>query len=268
MNNRIQKDEKYKMKIIVNILCLVCVPFNLFVMSPLSAQEITPLKIGNTTRKIIEPAFTIDGQPNTAGKTNLHKLLFPSHNAKLEFFINDSQKGPSGFSFEDSLDGDYTLLNVLWISNWDEVNKDLETELPLKSFKGTEVRTRSKEELTEDGEFNKEQINKRNKRALERYKIDTAFVKISPNFANYLYSNAVNFLSNHVDQKEYVKSYGGYHSTFRCVVANEVWTLSGKPYSAIFKNLTDIFYQLVKETQSTGKIADETIYIRQLEEME
>ncbi len=255
------------MKIIVNILCLVCILFYLFVMNPISAQEITPLKIGDTTRRIIEPTFTIDGQPNIASKTNLHKLLFPSHNAKLEFFIYDSQKGPSGFSFEDSLDGDYTLLNVLWISNWNEVNEDLETELPLKSFKGIEIRTRSKKELTEDGAFNRKQINKRNKRALERYKIDTVSVKISRNFANYLYSNTVNFLSDHVDPEEQVKSYGGYHSTFRCVVAHEVWTLSGKPYSAIFKNLTDIYYRLIKEVRKIGEITDEAVYIRQLKEL-
>ena len=94
--------------------------------------------------KTVEPAMIAHGLHNTKGKNTSHQKFFSGRNSMVEFFMNHSFKGSSGFRI-DSLDECNYRLEVKWVSNQQEILEKLRKKFPLKSIKAGESFTLTEE---------------------------------------------------------------------------------------------------------------------------
>lgn len=161
-------------------------------------------------------------------KNRYRKPFFRRFQRAVEYFFRwESKYGPEeplGFRIVKDSSGRHYLLEVKSIPNFKEVNKKLEEEFPplLMSLKGLDSIADST--IRRYGKHNMAMYAKCQEEAPKRYRVETRTFRIGDRFAEALYNKFVNWIDR-FDSKAEGPSVG-YWATFRCVVDNEVWTLS------------------------------------------
>jgi hypothetical protein len=179
----------------------------------------------------------------------VEKLLFGDFNAMVEFFISPSFEGAYGFRVfrcKDSLQICYTL-ETKRISNLDTVEKMMSKEFPSRGLKAD--RKFSQEEMSENAKYNREMFEKRHKESLRLYKTTNQSVSVNYLFAEKLYGIVASTIDNFTGKGRPAVIMDGYTVTFRCVVGDEVWTLTVHCPQGEILRLVDICKQIVKDIE-------------------
>jgi hypothetical protein len=202
---------------------------------------------------------------NLESKTDIEKLIFGDFNAMVEFFISPSFEGAYGFRIvKDSLDEGYTIESKR-ISNWDTVWSQLSKEFPSISIKAGENHLTTRAEKDRIRDYNREIFDKQIKESFRRYEVITLSVSVSKLFTEKLYE-CINTAISHFSVKGTPASImDGYKTILRCVVADEVWTLTIQSPQNELLQLTKICQQLVEDIKS--KNVSEPDYITLFEKI-
>ena len=243
--------------------------FCLFVLLPnleIMARLINPDPESFEFKKTVEPAMIAHGLHNTKGKNTSHQKFFSGRNSMVEFFMNHSFKGPSGFRI-DSLDECNYRLEVKWVSNQQEVLGKLRKEFPLKIIKAGESFTLTEEEKKEIARYNRRQTEEMYTKASEKYEIEMKEISVSKSLGDKLYEITTLLIDSHVNKGIPRISKDGYTAIFRCVVGDEVWNFSTRNPLGVFKELTKVCKDIVRDVQENEKKLDENEYIYRLEEL-
>jgi hypothetical protein len=209
--------------------------------------------------KRVEYNFFTNGSYNFKSKTEVEKLFFGDFNAKLEFFVAPSFEGAYGFRIvEDSLTRS-CLIELKSISNFGEVNAQLNKEYPSIGFPAKEISSLSSENRKQAQEHNQAMYKKRNEESLKRYTVCTQRFPVKDNFADKLYAEVVTAINDFKGRGAPPIILDGYTVTFRCVVEDEVWTLSIHMPKGDMAKLTDICKQIFKDVEANN--LDESKYI-------
>ena len=213
----------------------------------------------------VQPDGSIKPLSNLDGKTDIENLFFEDFNAPVEYFFRwESKYGPEeplGFRIVKDSSGRHYLLEVKSIPNFKEVNNKLEEEFPLllMSLKGLDSIADST--VRRYGKHNMAMYAKRRKEAPKRYRVETRTFRIGDRFAEALYNKFVNWIDR-FDSKAEGPSVG-YWATFRCVVDNEVWTLSlDDEFTADAVALSDLCREIIADAVA-GRL-DEAKYLERL----
>ena len=215
---------------------------------------------GIVFNKTIEPAMIAHGLHNTKGKTGFQLKFFPKYNGRIEFLVDPSFSGVYGFRI-DSVNEQNCTLTVRWVSDWDEVQKKMEEEFPVKDSRASVLKDKSKKEEEEILIYNRQQYSKRFSKAASDYTLDTKTVHISKFFVDKLYETITLLIDKHINKGIPSISKDGYIAIFRCVVGAEVWNFSTRNPHGIFKELTNICNQIVSDVKEDGEEIDEEKYI-------
>ena len=210
-------------------------------------------------KKTIEPAMIAHGLHNTKGKTAFQLKFFPKYNGSLEFFVDPSYKGASGFRI-DSIDGAF-FLDVKWITNREEVYEKVREEFPSITITKEESDTISKEEIKRRGKYNGAQLTMMHQKAFENFEMASKKIQIDHTLFDQLYNTTVSLIKNYTIKGIPTMSRGGYSVIFRCVVEDEVWNYFTFNPFGVFKELTNICNQIVSDVQEDGEEIDEEKYI-------
>ncbi|MDR0833075.1 MAG: hypothetical protein LBN93_02660 [Candidatus Symbiothrix sp.] len=213
---------------------------------------------GGRFLKRVEYNILAPGIYNFNSKTDVEKLFFGDYNAMIEFFIEPSFEGSYGFRIvKDSLDN-YSLEKKR-ISNWEKINKELSAEFPTKGIPAGRIATITKEESAQNAKYNQEMWQKQKEEALKRYVVATQSVPIGDKFAEKLYHTVTTAIDGFVGKGIPPFITDGYEVTFRCVVEDEVWTLTVHAPQGYIGKLADICKQIIKDIEM-GHL-DESEYI-------
>jgi hypothetical protein len=202
---------------------------------------------------------------NLQSKTDTEKLLFGKINAMVEFFIEPSFEGAYGFRIvKDSLNADY-MIEHKYISNWDTVSSELSKEFPGIGVEADTVSSLTQEDFRKMAAHNREMSDKRQKESLGRYKIDDQSLSVSNLFAEKLYETVTVAIKNFVMKGDPAGILDGNTVTFRCVVGDEVWTLTIHEPDNELLRLTDLCNQLIEDIKAHN--VNEANYIALFEDM-
>jgi hypothetical protein len=200
----------------------------------------------------------VSGFYNFDSKTDMEKLFFGDFNASLDFFVRPSFEGAYGFRIvQDSLDN--YLLETKRISNWGKIEKELESDFPLKGIPGERISTVPGQEIDANAEYNREIHAKRNEERLKSYEIATQSFPVTQEFANKLQDAVSAAIHNFKEKGRPEGINGGYTVTFRCVVEDELWTLTVRMPNGYIGKLTDICKLIIKDAETND--LDESKYI-------
>lgn len=187
---------------------------------------------------------------NFRSKTDLEKIFFGDFNAKVEYFMLPPFTGAYGFRIvENPADSSYTL-EVKHIANYEEVNEEMAEKYPSIGLTLTEIRDMSREEKDSIGRQNRINYRKRDEERLKLYEIETKSVPVTSLFAETLYGKVSKTIGT-------VKGIGvpaivmdGDDITFRCVVEDEVWTLTIHVPKGDIRKLSDICEEIIKDVEA------------------
>jgi hypothetical protein len=199
------------------------------------------------------------GLYNVDSKTDIEKLFFGDFNAMVEFFILPSfehHEGAYGFRvFRDS--SQHCIIESKYITNWRAVISAVSTKFPTRSVHPDEKLTEEKK--NEIWEYNRKMRDMQQKESLRLYEIASQSFPVNNLFAEKLHEIVVVAIDNFVGKGEPAVIKDGYKATFRCVVADEVWTLTVRQPKDQIKRLSDLCIQLI-ENMKTNQM-DESNYI-------
>lgn len=203
----------------------------------------------------------MDGEYNLDSKNWIEKRFFGEFNAPVEYFFNPSFRRPEGFRiYRDSLEQSY-LLELKWVANYDEVSKQLSEEFPTIGYSTREVSEGFEEMMTQ---HNRAMMTKQAEEQKKRYRIETKAIPVSDRFAQALHAKTVTAIETfQVKGKPHMIN-DGETVTFRCVVEDEVWTLTIHVPTGDIEKLSDLFRQMMGDVEA-GRF-DEARYLRLLEE--
>jgi len=153
-------------------------------------------------------------------------LFFGDLNARIEYFLSPSFESPDGLRIlKDSTNNAY-LLEVKRIANWKEVENRLSEKYPSIGIPG-EIYFSTPENIRKlTREHNNAMYRKREKERLKLYAVETQTFPISHRFAEALYAGFVTSIEGFVMKGRPAMTGDGYSVTFRCVVDDDVWTLT------------------------------------------
>ncbi len=214
-------------------------------------------------KKTVEPHQLVQGLHNTRGKTSLQKRFSGDENGMMEFFIEPSFSGASGFVMNPHADSGYTL-KVKWVSNWEEVQEKMAVTYPVKPSDMKTLESKSEEERQAILTYNRGQLSQQSNKAVSEYNIESRSIPVSAALAEQLYESTVTLTRDHSNKGVPYMSHDGYTAQFRCVVGDEVWNFWTKNPLGAFGKLTTICKEIIKEVQESGGIKDEEVYIQRL----
>ena len=218
-------------------------------------------------------ATSVEGVDNIESKSPLEKVLFGNTNAKVEFVVEPSFEGAYGIRVIKDSSETSSSLDVKRIINWKEVEKQMQKAFPVKGYTIQELNAKiaEREKMSEEERelsILKSRIRneKREKESLKRYQVHTFIIPISDLFAEKLYAKFVSFIDD-FKAKELEPNLlmgDGETTVFRCIVDQEIWTLS-IPFKTEEKarELSDLYKQIVEDAEA-GRF-DESKYIGSLE---
>jgi hypothetical protein len=216
--------------------------------------------------KKIEYNFLSSGDYNLKNKTEVEKLFFGDFNAEVEFLIEPSFGGAYGFRIiSDSLKTHYSI-ETKNISNFDEVTELLNKEYPSTGFPAEKMSSISQEEKEQARQHNNAMFEKRKKESFRLYKVDRIDFSITNDFAEKLYATTVAVIKNFKGKGIPPIHFDGFSVTFRCIVEDELWTLTVfMPVNELLQ-LTNICNQIIKDIK-TNNANGLTNYITLFEDM-
>ena len=198
----------------------------------------------------VQPDGSIKPFSNLDGKTDIENLFFEDFNAPVEYFFEREFIEVLGLRIVRDSSDRYYLLEVKSIPKFQEVNRALEKEYPSI---GTPLKDL---DTVTDSMYAKCQ-----EEAPKRYRVETRTFRIGDRFAEALYNKFVNWIDR-FDSKAEGPSVG-YWATFRCVVDNEVWTLSlNDEFTADAVALSDLCREIIADAVA-GRL-DEAKYLERL----
>ncbi len=207
---------------------------------------------------------------NMESKSTLEKLFFGDYNAPVEYIFSPSYevrepagairivKGPSS-------EAPYTL-EVKWITNWREALKELEPKYPLRGLTMEEMNTISKAEQERIAEHNIEMGQKLNEEIFDRYEIRTLSFPLH-HLGGRLCDKMTDLIVGFKAEGKSAMIFDGYEATFRCVVGDEVWTLTIHEPQKRALQMSNLCRQIIEDV-TIGDKFDEWKYIRMLEPIE
>jgi hypothetical protein len=220
---------------------------------------------GRKFLKRIEYNFGGGGLYNFDCKTDIERLFFGDFNAMVEFFIRPSFEGAYGFRILKDSSNNF-IVEHKRISNWDTVWSQLDKEFPRIVINADKERSMTEEERDKIATHNREMYDKKYNESLYRYKIVNQFVPVSNLFVEKLHELFVTAIDNFVGKGTPLSILDGYRVTFRCVIEDEVWTLTiHNPKNEILK-LVDVCNQMIKDIK-TNNVNELTNYITLFEAM-
>ena len=200
---------------------------------------------------------------NLDSKTDIEKLIFGDFNAPVEFIIKPDGDGvaPSGFRIVKNSSDTSCMLEVKYISNYDKVKNELIEKYPTTGFTFEQMESVTDSAILQSGMHNSVMRWKQNKESLNLYMVESRSFSVSEQLLEALYRKMIaeiKFFDSDHEGKNW-----GLIVTFRCVVDNEVWTLStaDKPSGSTF-----IFYDLCQQiiADAIANKLDEEKYLRLL----
>ena len=207
----------------------------------------------------VQPDGSIKPFSNLDGKTDIENLFFEDFNAPVEYFFEREFIEVLGLR-RDSSDR-YYLLEVKSIPKFQEVNRALEKEYPSIGTPLKDLDTVTDSMIRQSVEHNLAMYAKCQEEAPKRYRVETRTFRIGDRFAEALYNKFVNWIDR-FDSKAEGPSVG-YWATFRCVVDNEVWTLSlNDEFTADAVALSDLCREIIADAVA-GRL-DEAKYLERL----
>jgi hypothetical protein len=216
--------------------------------------------------KRIEYNFLGYDDYNLKNKTGIDKLFFGDFNAELEFFVEPSFGGAYGFRIvRDSLKT-VSFIEVKHIDNFKEIVDSLDREYPLIGFSAEEMSSISTEDEEKAKQHNIVMYERRKEESSLRYRVGTINYPVTSNLAEKLYSMAVTAIQNFKGKGTPPVYFDGFYVTFRCVVEDELWTLTAHRPGGEIKQLFNMCKQLIEDIKSTNNV-DELKYITLLEDM-
>ena len=207
----------------------------------------------------VQPDGSIKPFSNLDGKTDIENLFFEDFNAPVEYFFEREFIEVLGLRIV--RDSSYYLLEVKSIPKFQEVNRALEKEYPSIGTPLKDLDTVTDSMIRQSVEHNLAMYAKCQEEAPKRYRVETRTFRIGDRFAEALYNKFVNWIDR-FDSKAEGPSVG-YWATFRCVVDNEVWTLSlNDEFTADAVALSDLCREIIADAVA-GRL-DEAKYLERL----
>lgn len=213
--------------------------------------------------KTIEPAMITSGKHNLKSKTSIQEKMFPDVNSRVEYFAEPSFSGAYGFRILKINDRAYKI-EVKWISNWDEAQKKVAQEIPIKNSDKNVLDKKSKEEKEQILAYNRQQYKKRDNEVVSKYTVSSKNIYISNVLANQLYSSFMTLIRDYKNKGIPPTILDGTNAIFRCVVYDEVWNFSIHEPSGEFGKLMEICDSMVRKAQANKIEIEEKEYLRQL----
>lgn len=176
------------------------------------------------------------GQYNLKGKGDVEKLFFGDFNAMVEFTFSPSFEyafscPPSGFRIVSNLSNTSCILELKYVSNYEEAHREASKKHPSTGLSPAELSSISAARRTQIMEHNRTAFAKQEEEKFKLFKIETRTFPVSNQVAEKLHQNMlsciINFEAKEVSDPDIVPvTRGGYSVTFRIVVGNAVlWSL-------------------------------------------
>jgi hypothetical protein len=230
---------------------------------------------GRTFRKVIEnnllnnTVIISDGKVsksyNLNSKTAVEKLMFGDLNAMIEFFVEPSFDTPYGLRIvRDSANTGY-IIESKCISNWKEVTSDMSKKYPSIGIAACEVANTPKEKIEQTAQYNRTIYATQRKEGFKHYIVDTMSVQIKDDFVKKLYGVISSMVKNFVMEGVPASMFDGNSVTFRCVVGDEVWTLTIQEPEGVIGQLTGICTQIIKDVETNT--FNESKYLEALDDI-
>lgn len=209
--------------------------------------------------KLNEP----DGSFNLESKTDVERLLFGKINAEVEFYVDPSyetQEANRGLRILRLRSDSSCILEVKRVSNWKEVEDALLEEYP---WQGTPTnRSISKDSSNRLAAHNRAMLDKREQERPKRYKVQTKSIPITDSMAKALHSKFSILIDNFKGIGRPGIVLDGEITTFRCVVGDDVWTLTVRSTQGESQALSDLCKQMITDAQA-GQF-EEAKYLKEL----
>jgi len=183
---------------------------------------------------------------NLKSKGDVEKQFFGDFNARAEFFYEPSFEGASGFRIvRNSLDTSW-VLEVKYVSNYNEAYKKA-SEKNLIMSNPLSIPEEIRDLIRE---YNRDRIKRFYEELHKLFKVETHSFPISDQFAEKLYKMKVSLIGNFKAKGAPPLSEDGYFVTFRTVVEDEVWSLNIHMPQDDALNMADIFRQIIADART------------------
>lgn len=261
-------------KIIIIILVLsffIIILVMSFFMSKSQSQEKSYFESDRFKTRveiISENGFNVDS------KGELEKRFFGDSNSLVEYFCEPSFFGSFGFRIKKNNKDTNYVLEIKYISNFEELQKALDEKYPSIGISFEDLDKLSKDSLEKIRIHNNAMFDKRREEKLQGYIIQSLTFPVSKRFAKLMYKKMVWCIQNFEAKGDHpVIPKGvvcviqdGNEVVFRTVVNDEVWSLKiHVPYSFAL-DMSDLCEQIFNDAIA-GKL-DESKYISVLKSFE
>jgi hypothetical protein len=206
---------------------------------------------------------------NTFRKSRLDKLFFGNVNAPVEYIFSPSYEvGEPAAAIrivKDSSSNAPWVLEARYITNWWEVIRRLEKKYPLRGLTIEEMGTISHAEQEQIAAGNREMTRKNSEERYELYEVETLIFPLH-HIGDRLREKMTALVVCFRAEGGQAMINDGYTATFRCVIGDEVWTLSIHEPQRRALQMSNLCRQIIEDARA-GKF-DEWKYVRMLEPIE
>lgn len=241
-------------------------------MHVLLAQRADHIKGGHFSKKveynvIMKGMTESDNRYNLDSKSALDRVFFGEINSPVEFVLQTSFEGASGLRIiKNSPDSTYQV-EVTNMPNSDEVTgilfkKENEILIPheLQKLMTLDV-------INKINEYNKKVIYTKQKGDIYKpYQVKPKSFKISELLAKKMHSKIISLIDSFKAEGIPPIILDGNEVTFRCVVGNELWTLTIHSPQRKALQLSDLCKQII--TDSNNNKLNESAYLKLLDEID
>ena len=181
-----------------------------------------------------------DGYFNLDSKTEVEKLFFGDINAGIEFYVSPSTEANYGF----------------------RILKKPSDEFPWQ--RASANRYISEDSSVRLAQHNQAMLAEREKERPKRYQVETESIPVTDSFAEKLHERFVSSIDHFKGTGRPGKVLDGEETTFRCVVGDDVWTLTVSKTEGNILELSDLCKRIIEDAEA-GRF-DESKYIGRLED--
>lgn len=260
------------MKIIITLFIVFMFSENIIMSQPADHIEggryVKTIEYNVITRGVTEES----GRYNLEHKSILDRIFFGTKNSFVEFVFEDSPEGSNeatAFRIIKNLQDDSYKLEAMRLQNLHEVYKirnellEKTTSIIVPFWLSTAI---SQETVDQIKEHNKQaEIFKYRDDLYKPYRPKPKTFRLSKEFAEKLHGKTAILIDNFKAVGIPSDIFDGYNVTFRCVVEDELWTLSIQCPQRKALQLSDLFRQIIADGFD-NKI-DESKYLKLLDEI-
>ncbi len=195
---------------------------------------------------------------NMESKTPVERLFFGDRNAEVEYFFLPSFDGASGLRLVKDACGGY-VLETKRVTNWQEVERQIVEEFPPKGYATVEElmadversKNLSEEEREREAVENAAMNDRLRRERHRRWTIRTCSVPVSGACAGKLYERIASAIDGFTMKGRPAVIGDGYDVTFRCVVGDELRTLTVQnPDAESVRRLSDLCRRMIADIEA------------------